>query len=88
MPHFTSGKMKAQRLSHLPKIPQSQALKSLSLSHLPISKSCIPAFFAQNGPVGPDRSESAAPKPIWNPTGPRGRRQVPHGPPHPMSVLS
>lgn len=44
MSHFTSGKMKAQSLSHLPKIPQSLALKSLSLSYLPASRSCIPAF--------------------------------------------
>lgn len=70
MPHFTSGKMKAQGLSHLPKILQSQVLKSLSWSHMPASRSCIPAFFAENGPVGPDRSDSAAPTPIRYPTGP------------------
>lgn len=44
MPHFTSGKIKAQGLSHLPKILQSQVLKSLSWSHMPSSRSCIPAF--------------------------------------------
>lgn len=44
MPRFTGGKVKSQRLTHLPKVLQSQDFKSSSPSHLPACRSCIPAF--------------------------------------------
>lgn len=87
MSHFTDEKMDPESFSHSPEILQSQALSSFILLSLTKLEFVSPARFqklhasfpAENVPVGPISFESIPPKPIWEPTGPHGRRQVPHG---------